>query len=346
LLTLIDKIKISTPFDMRINADANINVSQLPINQQYREGLKKKPVIYINSEGEEISGIRATKKDKLFTISIYPNGGSLKFNFPKTAQFGINLHPIDKDEALNVIQLVQDRLFDYGITVDLSFGKLKYLEIYKNFVLGRPFYEYLDALKWLEIKRGLEKRFDTTHYFGNDTRKLVIYDKTKQLVDKNLIKKETGSLIGSVIRAEYRLYNQDVILRELGLGNLKDLIDSWDDLNELFNGSVESFIHRYEKKKIPVDLTFDTEADCLKYFFDNYGTSSGWNNYRKHFGSVQIMNRWNDVNDLRSTLRPYKSKEAISRHLKELREDSMALPVSSKQSVVGLLQEFKSMLLS
>ena len=41
MLTLIDKIKISTPFDMRINADANINVSQLPINQQYREGLKK-----------------------------------------------------------------------------------------------------------------------------------------------------------------------------------------------------------------------------------------------------------------------------------------------------------------
>ena len=99
---------------------------------------------------------------------------------------------------------------------------------------------------------------------------------------RKIIKKETGRIItGSLMRAEYRLYNKDVILRELGLVTLNDLIESWNNLKGLFNVSVKSFLHRYDQKAPPSNLKLKTESDRLKYFFDKYGTRSGWNNYRK-----------------------------------------------------------------
>ena len=350
---MIDKIIVKIPSNISIKHDANIRVHPLGINQMdrdlIREGrlLHEEPLLYANSAGEEIRGEKAEMHNDLYSISIRPQVRKIRFNFPKTTQYGVNLYPVDQDEAINVVQIVQDCFYKNGIDVKLNSAKLMYLEIYKNLRLTRPYSDYTNALNWLEVKRGLENNLETTYYFGNRNRKLVFYNKTAQLIDKKIIKKETGRIItGSLMRAEYRLYNKDVILRELGLGTLNDLIESWNNLKGLFNVSVESFLHRYDQKAPPSNLELKTESDRLKYFFDKYGTRSGWNNYRKHLGSGQIMENWDNVSDLKDFLRHYRVKQAVYRDMKELRSDSMALPVSSKQSVVGLLQEFKSMLLS
>ena len=59
-----------------------------------------------------------------------------------------------------------------------------------------------------------------------------------------------------------------------------------------------------------------------------------------------MINNWDSLNDLREVISEYKSSDAISRHIKDLRLDAMELPLSPDVSPLGLLQEFKSMLLS
>ena len=44
----------------------------------------------------------------------------------------MNLHPIDKEEAENVINLLSDRLYLKGIRINLITCEIKSLEIYKN----------------------------------------------------------------------------------------------------------------------------------------------------------------------------------------------------------------------
>ena len=58
------------------------------------------------------------------------------------------------------------------------------------------------------------------------------------------------------------------------------------------------------------------------------------------------MNHWESVQDLRLILSSYKSSDAVSRHIKELREDAMKLPPPDNISLLKLLQEFHAKLLS
>ena len=59
--------------------------------------------------------------------------------FPKIAQYGMNLHPVDKEEAENVINLLSDRLYLKGIRINLVTCEIKSLEIYKNLHLPHPY---------------------------------------------------------------------------------------------------------------------------------------------------------------------------------------------------------------
>ena len=59
-----------------------------------------------------------------------------------------------------------------------------------------------------------------------------------------------------------------------------------------------------------------------------------------------MTKNWTNFKDLREVISEYKSSDAVSRHIKDLRADAMELPLSPDVSPLGLLQEFKSMLLS
>ena len=343
---MIDLLHILLPYDCSIADDADINLVGSTINLRPGELTYPVDLLYTTKNGDKVIGQKAYINDKLFNLSISPNRKKLFLNLSKVSQFGINLHPIDADEANNSIQLIQDRLEKYGFQVNLKEGVLLKVEIFKNLSPTKPFRDYVKALDYLEIKRGFNRKYGQSYYFENDSRKLCFYDKTKELIDSKEIKPETGNIIGPCIRAEYRLFNKIVIKRELQLTTLGDLLDNWDDLKKRYNKSVASFLQPYEKKLPRPEVTFKNEADILKYFFDTYRTRSGWNNYRKYLGSTTMINNWDSLNDLREVISEYKSSDAVSRHIKDLRADAMALPLSPDVSPLGLLQEFKSMLLS
>ena len=342
---MIDKIIIKfSNNDLTLEPNTKVKVSTLPRKpQEIGKGLPE-PLLCHDTLGKPVYGANSYFSDELLTFNLYPKSGTIRFNFPKTSQFGVNLYPIDRNEAENTIDLVDDRLSICGVRIDLKSCKIKYIEVYKNLKLTRPYHEYLIALSLLQIKRGFEKGFETSYYLGNNSRKLVIYDNTRQLIEKQLIKPETKSITGSLMRVEYRLEKDDVVKRELKFSTLADLLNNWDNLNGLYNESVEGFLQPYEKK-IPKKIeSFESEFAVMEYFFDTYGTS-GWNNYRKYYGSRAILEKWNPITDLTKSLIYYKHSAAISRHIKELRLNAMEIPVSAEQSPLDLLQKFKSMLL-
>ena len=344
---MIDLIHISIPANINIRSDADITIYDTKkYNPRTSSSANYVTYLYKNSDGELVPGNKGVINDEIFTFTLYHKGGTININFPKISQFDINLHPIDKEEAENVVNLVQDRFLNKGIELDLRLSRLKYLEIYKNFTLDCPFHEYIKALEWLEVKRGIENKFDTTFYLGSGVRKLVIYDKTKELIDKHIIKDKTKSITGMIMRVEYRLSDNKTIFRELKLNTLGDLLKSWDKLNDKFNESVSKFIKLPNKEPPSKKLFFKSEAARLKHLFSNDNNRSAWNDYRKYWGSVAIMNHWESVQDLRSILSSYKSSDAVSRHIKELREDAMKLPTPDNISLLHLLQEFHAKLLS
>ena len=76
----------------------------------------------------------------------------------------MNLHPVDKEEAENVINLLSDRLYLKGIRINLVTCEIKSLEIYKNLHLPQPYEHYRNALALLQIRRGFEKGFASLLY--------------------------------------------------------------------------------------------------------------------------------------------------------------------------------------
>ena len=343
---MIDKIHISFPNKFKISDKARFKRIPSTIDEGTGEIIYPNDGLYITDEDRVVEGQKAFMHNDYFHITITPTYKNILLNLTKVSQFGINLRPIDYKEALNSFQLIQDSLEENGIYLDLRECELKRIEIFKNLYPTKPFRDYVKALDYLEIKRGFNRKYGQSYYFENDSRKLSFYDKTKELIDSKEIKPETGNIIGPCIRAEYRLFNKIVIKRELQLTTLGDLLDNWDDLKNRYNKSVASFLQPYEKKLPRADVTFKNEADILKYFFDTYGTRSGWNKYRKYLGSTTMTKNWTKYKDLREVISEYKSSDAVSRHIKDLRADAMELPLSPDVSPLGLLQEFKSMLLS
>ena len=91
-------------------------------------------------------------------------------------------------------------------------------------------------------------------------------------------------------------------------------------------------------------LSFESEADVIKYFLYKY-PNSGWSKYGSYYGSKAILEQWASINDLKATLSSYKQPAAVSRDVKALQMAAAEIAIKSDLSPIDLLEEFKSMLL-
>ena len=342
---MIDKIKIKFHNkDIILDPNTEVKIRALPRSPiEMGKGLPE-PLLCSDTQGKPIYGSDGYLHDDLFKLNLYSKGGNIQFNFPKIAQYGMNLHPVDKEEAENVINLLSDRLYLKGIRINLVTCEIKSLEIYKNLHLPHPYEHYRDALALLQIRRGFEKEFASSLYLGNKSRQIVIYNKTRQLIDTKSIKKETKSITGSLMRVEYRMKKALVVNRELGLNTVSDLIDNWNNLKILYQKSIGNFLYGFEQKALDKTQSFESEADVLKYFLYKY-PNSGWSKYRSYYGSKAILEQWASINDLKATLSSYKQPAAVSRDVKALQIAAAEIAIKSDLSAIDLLEEFKSMLL-
>lgn len=342
---MIDTLHILLPYSTKISPDVKVNTILTGIKHSVNAPEEEQPTLYIDTSGKEVKGLKATIYDKKYLLSITSRYKELRFSLPKVNQFDINLRYEDRKGAQNAIELIQDSLEEKGISVNLMDGIIKRADIYKNINLDHPFYEYENILKWIRCRRSTTSRHESSFYYKNGRRELIIYDKTKELIDKEKIKPETEMIIGSQMRVEYKCKNKEAVSSFLMFNTVQDLIDNWESLNDIYNDNLRNFIFCLDELDKLEDTSYESEAERLKVFYKDNRTSF-WNNYRKYWASRTILSKWNSIEDLRMELKKYKIDAAVSRMLKDLQKE---IPMDSDDlsiSTSKLFYEFKEKLLS
>jgi len=342
---MIDTLHILLPYSTKISPDVKVNTILTGIKHSVNAPEEEQPTLYKDTSGKEVKGLKATIYDKKYLLSITSRYKELQFSLPKVNQFDINLQYEDREGAQNAIELIQDSLEEKGISVNLMNGIIKRADIYKNINLDHPFYEYENILKWIRCRRSTTSRHESSFYYKNGRRELIIYDKTKELIDKEKIKPETEMIIGSQMRVEYKCKNKEAVSSFLMIDTVQDLIDNWESLNDIYNDNLRNFIFCLDELDKLEDTSYESEAERLKVFYKDNRTSF-WNNYRKYWASRTILSKWNSIEDLRMELKKYKIDAAVSRMLKDLQKE---IPMDSDDlsiSTSKLFYEFKEKLLS
>jgi len=295
---MIDTLHILLPYSTKISPDVKVNTILTGIKHSVNAPEEEQPTLYKDTSGKEVKGLKATIYDKKYLLSITSRYKELRFSLPKVNQFDINLQYEDREGAQNAIELIQDSLEEKGISVNLMNGIIKRADIYKNINLDHPFYEYENILKWIRCRRSTTSRHESSFYYKNGRRELIIYDKTKELIDKEKIK------------------NKEAVSSFLMFNTVQDLIDNWESLNDIYNNNLRNFIFCLDELDKLEDTSYESEAERLKVFYKDNRTSF-WNNYRKYWASRTILSKWNSIEDLRMELKKYKIDAAVSRMLKE-----------------------------
>jgi len=342
---MIDTLHILLPYSTKISPNVEIDNLLTGIKHSVNAPEEEQPTLYKDTSGKEVKGLKATIYDKKYLLSITSRYKELQFSLPKVNQFDINLRYEDRKGAQNAIELIQDSLEEKGISVNLMDGIIKRADIYKNINLDHPFYEYENILKWIRCRRSTTSRHESLFYYKNGRRELIIYDKTKELIDKEKIKPETEMIIGSQMRVEYKCKNKEAVSSFLMFNTVQDLIDNWESLNDIYNNNLRNFIFCLDELDKLEDTSYESEAERLKVFYKDNRTSF-WNNYRKYWASRTILSKWNSIEDLRMELKKYKIDAAVSRMLKDLQKE---IPMDSDDlsiSTSKLFYEFKEKLLS
>ena len=342
---MIDTLHILLPDSAKISPNVDIDNLLTGIKHSVDAPEEEQPTLYKDTSGKEVKGLKATIYDKKYSLFITSRYKELQFSLPKVNQFDINLRYEDRKGAQNAIELIQDSLEEKGISVNLMDGIIKRADIYKNINLDHPFYEYENILKWIRCRRSTTSRHESSFYYKNGRRELIIYDKTKELIDKEKIKPETEMIIGSQMRVEYKCKNKEAVSSFLMIDTVQDLIDNWESLNDIYNDNLRNFIFCLDELDKLEDTSYESEAERLKVFYKDNRTSF-WNNYRKYWASRTILSKWNSIEDLRMELKKYKIDAAVSRMLKDLQKE---IPMDSDDlsiSTSKLFYEFKEKLLS
>jgi hypothetical protein len=342
---MIDTLHILLPYSTKISPNVEIDNLLTGIKHSVYAPEEEQPTLYKDTSGKEVKGLKATIYDKKYSLFITSRYKELQFSLPKVNQFDINLRYEDRKGAQNAIELIQDSLEEKGISVNLMDGIIKRADIYKNINLDHPFYEYENILKWIRCRRSTTSRHESSFYYKNGRRELIIYDKTKELIDKEKIKPETEMIIGSQMRVEYKCKNKEAVSSFLMFNTVQDLIDNWESLNDIYNNNLRNFIFCLDELDKLEDTSYESEAERLKVFYKDNRTSF-WNNYRKYWASRTILSKWNSIEDLRMELKKYKIDAAVSRMLKDLQKE---IPMDSDDlsiSTSKLFYEFKEKLLS
>lgn len=260
---MFDKIRLNLQ-EFQIMDNAKLQVvqhtdieSKLPIFQY---------PLWENEKLQPIYGKSAFYNDpkKNFNVDIfYKDNRSIlmvQLSLPKFDQ-PLNVTPLSLDQTVNVFKQLQERLFAIGIQTKIWSSKVALLELFKNVALNYPFTEYLELFRYMDMNRMREWEYPTTYYWMNKSHGIKIYDKVKEMQDKN---KLTSHLPASVVRVEWTLKKNANIASKLNIVTLKNLLDNWDLVNDKFHQLLETLFSHEEK------LQPDIHIPALKSLFMNY----------------------------------------------------------------------------
>ena len=107
----------------------------------------------------------------------------------------IHLTPIEAKEAFERLQGELES--EIGLKSNILDAKFAMLDLAREIKTDKPLREYVPLFSNREYYRSKKKRFDDTHYIGNNSHTIAIYDKKNHLVHKG---KDVSDLPDNFIR--------------------------------------------------------------------------------------------------------------------------------------------------
>lgn len=164
---------------------------------------------------------------------------------PAAILYGSNIKNInDSSELLKAINIITEKISEYGITTDLYKAVIEEIEINTNIKLIDKFNNYRNVFELIKdsLPKALNKRCsyydaEVTAYTGfkvhNTQLSLKFYDK---LIEKGIIADF------SLLRIEYRLLNRNKVLSLFEFNALNDLLNNFNKVSIVFNKQLEKDI--------------------------------------------------------------------------------------------------------
>jgi len=271
-------------------------------------------------------------------------GKFIQFSIPKKYHGDHNYYPVNKSQARVVIDRINQRLNQGGISDDLWNSKLSRVDIFKNIVTDHPFDSYNQVFDLLHGTRLNKWKSFTSYYFGNKYKALAIYDKINQMKHKGI---DVSNFPEHVMRVEYRMYTGRYCFDGLGTKTIRGLFDIWDQLPVIFKEKVNQILFSNNKTENMTGITCNTEAEKIEWFRNRYGRQ--WKNkYHWAYSAQAIMSQFEDEGELRKILLQFQDKSSVSHYLRKTRETIIETsPILNNNVSAGeLYAELKSKLIS
>lgn len=226
------------------------------------------------------------------------------------------VHPFKliTDTAIIADELVsiQKDLKSNGIELDYEKAKVTRLDVAHNINLNYPLNSYSNVFDSYQGKRQIKKVHDDTRYWGNKENQFTIYDKMKELMNRDL-----GDMPPSQIcRGEMRLLNKDCVKRIFNSNSLGNIISDEELYVDVFNGYVKDKIFR-ENQLTNVQIDFGELYQLYEKLYFQYGNKA-FQYALKSLGIHSLAEQPNGVENFIAVLKKYHNERTARRHIVEL----------------------------
>ena len=242
-----------------------------------------------------IHGSSFNVKSELYYIRGLPKYNYLTFNIPKLLNPEHNLYPLNKEQAQRAFNKLFYALQHDGIELDLENSMLSRVDLFKNVYIKYQYDSYTPLFETLRASRLKKLPHDSSWYFQNTVREIIIYDKKLELKENQKVKYYDKE----VMRIEYRLLGRRTCHNDFPFSTFGELLDDWDSLEDIFHEKVTKLIFQ-KANQYPVDkCDAKSDLDELIWFhktferkwFEKYLLANGAQNVMEKVGDTSIIHR-------------------------------------------------------
>jgi len=182
------------------------------------------------------------------------------------------------------------------VGVNLQECKTSRIDVFRTAIADNPFSSYAPVFRLLNAKRSHTTDYGTTFTWANTQREICVYDKGTEMQNRGV---KSSALPTNAIRFEYRLKTSKVCKNETGAGNVRELVNNLDNLQDVYRQALENSIFSLDAKALVT-----VSANELERGFSVYSKRYGGafvNRFFRDFGAY-ALGRLTGVETVKSVL--------------------------------------------
>lgn len=251
---MMDKIFLHTK-EFSVDEDNNLIIKNCTSNST---GAGYKEVFLYQAGAKPIFGNKAfynfTPIRDGFRATLTINGYGLNISFNPSAFYSANNLNLIKDprKIENMLSKIETRLEQIGVKVNILQMGVSKIDLAQNIILDYPYSNYLPMWRSMHGNRMLSKDYDDSIYWENKSRKIKIYNKSKEMGLEDV----------EITRLELSFSKRQVVKRDLGIYTCGDFINAphcLDKFREIFCKILEEILFNVE----PIDSDYRSLAEQI-----------------------------------------------------------------------------------